>query len=42
VSCQVEPLPVRTEGQGSSRRKAEQRAAEAFLQALKEQAPVND
>ena len=42
VSCQVEPLPVRTEGQGSSRRKAEQRAAEAFLQALKEQAPVNE
>ncbi len=34
VSCQVEGLDTRSQGQGSSRRKAEQAAAAAFLEAL--------
>ncbi len=34
VSCRVDGLDIATEGQGSSRRKAEQQAAAAFLEAL--------
>lgn len=36
VSCQVEPLELRVEGRGSSRRRAEQNAARAMLQTLAE------
>jgi ribonuclease-3 len=36
VSCAVERLGVRSEGQGGSRRKAEQQAAETLLQSLQQ------
>jgi len=42
VSCQVEPLELRVEGHGSSRRRAEQNAARTMLQTLAESGPGGD
>lgn len=42
VSCLVEPLELSVQGQGSSRRKAEQMAAEACIRALVEKRIIDE